>query len=108
MKCCLRRETRQRVSILNLRLNRDRAFLHPIKEDIEPTMVDVNGLIAKTIMYHQLASPEIGGDGSATHSINPELAMRQFHARDPRRLRHVDGVFPCSAAIGKVGTRRRC
>src|SRR5207237_3981131 len=93
LKSRVRRNTGQDVSILDYGLDRDGAFFQPIEGDVEPTLVETNGLIAKTIVGHQLTAAEIGGDGRATHSINHELAMRQFDARNPRRLWHVDDVF---------------
>src|SRR5438105_5194194 len=67
LKGCLRRETRQHVSIVHLRFDRDWAFLHPIEENIEPALVNVNGLVAKTIVNRQLTAAETGCDGCATH-----------------------------------------
>src|SRR5947208_15316069 len=99
MKGCVRWEARRQVSILNLRLNRDRAFLHPIKENIKPALVDVNGLIAKTIVCHELTAPETDNDGCATHAINHKLAIRQFYPRNPRGLRAPDAVFQPSGPI---------
>src|SRR5438477_8848237 len=106
LKGCVRRDTRQRISVLDRRLDRKWTFLQPIKEDIEPALVDMNVLITKAIVSHQLTAAEIGGDGSATHSIDHKLAMPQFHIRDPRRLWDIDGVFHRSGAIGKSVTRR--
>src|SRR6266567_4721706 len=106
LKGCVRRKTRQHVSIVDLCLDREWAFVHPIKENIEPTLDDVNGLIAKTIVDRQLTAAETGCDGCATHSINHKLAIRHFHARNPRRLRDVNSVFHRSGAIGKAVTRR--
>src|SRR5438046_5678385 len=106
MKGCVRWEARRQVSILNLRLNRDRVFLHPIKENIKPALVDVNGLIAKTIVYHELTAAETGSDGCAAHSINHELARRQFHPRNQRGLRDVNGVFHRSGEIVKLMNER--
>src|SRR4029077_18516807 len=103
VKTCVRGETRHHVSILNPSLNRDRAFLlHPIKEDIERALVDVNGLVAKTIVRHQLTAAEISGDRCAAHSIKPNVAIRQLYPRNPRGLWDVNGVFHRSGAIGEV------
>ena len=73
------------------------------KKTFKRALVDVNGLITKTIVCHELTAAEIGGDGCTTHSINHKLAIRQFDARNPRGLRDVDGVFHCSGAIHKSG-----
>src|SRR5436309_15384465 len=107
LKSCVRRNMRQNVSILDYRLVRDGALFQPIEEDVEPALVDVNGLIAKTIVDRQLTAAETGCDGCATHSINHKLAIRHFHARYPRGLRDVNSIFHRSGAIGKAVTRRR-
>src|SRR5438046_10331983 len=99
MKGCVRWEARRQVSILNLRLNRDRVFLHPIKENIKPTLVDVNGLIAKTIVYHQLSAAEPDTNICATQYINHELARLKYHPRKPLELRQFDSTLPCSGDI---------
>src|SRR5207253_10850447 len=99
MKGCVRWEARRQVSILNLRLNRDRAFLHPIKENIKPALVDVNGLVAKTIVCHELTAAETGSDRCATHAINHKLAIWQFYPRNPRGLRDVNDVFHRAGSI---------
>src|SRR6476646_10606995 len=99
VKACVRWEARRQVSIFNLRLNRNRAFLHPIKEDIERALVDVNGLVAKTIVCLELTAAEIGGDRCATHAINHKIAIRQLYPRNPRGLWDVNGVFHRSGSI---------
>src|SRR5438067_11836943 len=62
LKGCVRRKTRQHVSIIDLCLDREGAGVHPIKKNIEPAPDDMNGLIAKTIVDSQLTAAETGCD----------------------------------------------